>query len=252
MFVMRVASTRPMMPRRGKRLSLVISQINPPKTAMLVNTIIIMSLRSRLKPPSGYRARIRNRMAPPQPAARIERQVDRGHALGHRARIGNKIKKPASPARQIPGDWALPSTPGRMAMTKSAKKPRRNPRLRMLPAICHSETPAARRGRMASGKAAPIEKRKNGKTKSTQVMPGRGLNWCQGGGTWAWYIQAGREVFPSGISLDNNMARMASPRRASKASNLFLGAAALDWASGVVMRLPARAYQPVENYGHCS
>jgi len=44
----------------------------------------------------------------------------------------------------------------------------------------------------ASGIAAPIVNRKNGKTRSTHVMPGRAVFVsCVGGGSCAWYIQAG-------------------------------------------------------------
>ena len=74
---------------------------------------------------------------------------------------------------------------------------------------------------MENGNAAPMEKRKKGNTRSTHVMPGRsGRNIWSGGGTWAWYIQAGR--MPKTSMEDSTISIMASPLSASKDSALFI------------------------------
>ena len=64
--------------------------------------------------------------------------------------------------------------------------------LKREPVTSHLLTPFSNLLRMARGKAAPIVKRKNGNTRSTQVMPGTsGLNAYVGGGVWQWNIHAG-------------------------------------------------------------
>ena len=69
--------------------------------------------------------------------------------------------------------------------------------------------------RIANGKAAPIEKRKKGNTRSTQVRPAAdGSNAYAGGGVWAWNIQAGKpELNP--ILAQKIIPMMAISRRMS-------------------------------------
>ncbi len=72
---------------------------------------------------------------------------------------------------------------------------------------------------MLRGRAAPRAKRKRGKTRSTQVMPNvEGLSLWVGGGSWAWYIQAGR--VPQGMRPLRAIPRRATPRKASRALDL--------------------------------
>ena len=75
----------------------------------------------------------------------------------------------------------------------------------------------ASRLRRASGKAAPIEKRKNGKTRSTHVIPGTdGSKRNDGGGTCAWNSHAGSSACHR-ICPDSTIPTIANPRSKSTA-----------------------------------
>ena len=69
--------------------------------------------------------------------------------------------------------------------------------------------------------AAPMEKMKKGKTRSTQVMPfTAGLKTKSGGGIWQWNIQAGRPDAQE-IVAQNTIMKMLIPRNASIAAILL-------------------------------
>ena len=87
--------------------------------------------------------------------------------------------------------------------------------------------------RIASGIAAPMVKRKIGKTRSTHVIPAiLGSKTYLGGGTCAWYIHAGR--FPNEMLDESTIKRMAIPRKTSKLSFRCCGIAVVSGKIGVI------------------
>lgn len=78
------------------------------------------------------------------------------------------------------------------------------------------EAPLCKAPRNEKGNAMPIAKRKNGKTKSTQVMPGNwGLNTKSGGAIWAWNSQAGKSLFRDMVP-ESTIPKMANPLKTSR------------------------------------
>src|ERR1022692_2947522 len=105
-----------------------------------------------------------------------------------------------------------------MAMTNNAKKPSKNPRSATNKNSFHGGVLFSIHRDSASGNAAPIANRKNGKTRSTHEMPGSvPIHSNFGGGSGAGYIHEGSAFWSNGNWPDKSMARMASPRSASSA-----------------------------------
>ena len=119
----------------------------------------------------------------------------------------------------VPIMYAFPRT---MAKIVSVSQ-----RLKRLPVTDHLLAPFSSLFLIARGKAAPIVKRKNGNTRSTQVMPGTsGLKAYVGGGVCAWNIQAGRfEKYP--MLAQRIIAKIVMPLRMSMVAILLVGAVAM-------------------------
>ena len=119
----------------------------------------------------------------------------------------------------MPFAYALPRTMAKMVSVSH--------RLKRLPVTSHRLTPLSSLLRIASGNAAPMVKRKNGNTRSTQVMPGTsGLNAYVGGGVWQWNIHAGRsELYP--MFAQRIIAKIVMPLSMSMVAILLLGVCAV-------------------------
>ena len=147
----------------------------------------MISLRPRLKPlPSGYFTSTQNTIAASQPTPRTASLTATGHLSGSRVRIGKKIKNPSNANHQMPVvGWEL-MVYGRIAWTNSAKNAISKPRSSTNQPTRQVNPPFRIRRDSASGNAAPMEKRKNGNTRSTHVIPGSvPIHSCVGGGSCA-------------------------------------------------------------------
>ena len=119
----------------------------------------------------------------------------------------------------VPFAYALPRTIAKIVSVSHL--------LKRLPVISHLLTPLSSFFRIASGNAAPMVNRKNGNTRSTQVMPGTsGLNAYVGGGVWQWNIHAGRsELYP--MFAQRIIAKIVMPLSMSMVAILLLGVCAV-------------------------
>ena len=235
--------------RRSGRRSRVKSQTRLPKRAMLASTRMMMLLRSTVTgAPQTQRQAASSAASSTMPA----RQTRRFCPFERRSKRMNSRQKQPHPARRTSAaphiGMPVPST-ARLARamaktTSSAQRRRIVPTTRPV-----DSRRASRRLRRASGKAAPIEKRKKGKTRSTQVIPGTvGSKRNSGGGTWAWNIHAGSSAFQR-ICPERTMPMMATPRsrsivraRFSMSVVFFSGFRIFKHAPGTALSGPLREY----------
>ena len=165
-------------------------------------------------PPSHFAPAI-SRSRPASPQACIVR-FWRGDSLSSRRKSAPKQPQAASWTSAAAHSGSTPSTPGRRLASAMANRASSAHRCTMPSTTAATDSPfSSSFRRSASGNAAPIEKRKNGKTRSTHVMPGTlGSNRKSGGGTWAWNIHAGRSLCQS-VCPDSTIPTIARPRSRS-------------------------------------
>ena len=186
---------------------------------MLASTRMMTSLLwSETAAPPSHFAPASSSTRPARPMSCISRFCP-AESLSKRRKRAPKQPQAANCMSAAIGAGRDASMPGRRFASAMAKRASSTQRCTMPATTAAVDSPfSSSRRRIASGKAAPIEKRKNGKTRSTHVMPGTlGSNRKSGGGSWAWKSHAGRSLCQS-ICPDSTIPTMASPRSRSMES----------------------------------
>ena len=159
-----------------------------------------------------------SRAAMPATPDRQTMRFCRSENRSMRMKSAQKQPQPASCSSEEPHPGSVPVTPERR-LARATAKSASNAHLRTTTVrINATDSPrCSSRLRRASGKAAPIEKRKNGKTRSTHVIPGTdGSKRNDGGGTCAWNNHAGSSACHR-ICPDSTIPTIANPRSKSTA-----------------------------------
>ena len=191
------AAIRATMPIRSQRLRRVSHQISEPATTTSARIRMMMSDRTTLTPTPSHRYTPIRTVRTAMPPA-LSHPFCRGMKPGIRTNIAKKAPQTVIVTRALTTGRCntASSVHSPVLPSATAKKASSRPRLRIETTIRRGGSPRSSLRPSESGKAAPIEKRKKGKTRSTHVIPATDASKTNdGGGSCAWNSHAGRSGF---------------------------------------------------------